>query len=108
MRHALFLLLLGCSTELDVFSTELPPAACDYAAVCGGTIGSDALCEDALAETVDAFAADDACEYRPRQASQCIRELTADTCDEKTAVYYECKRVFSGDDCELDLLDALY
>jgi len=108
MRHTLFVLLVGCSMDLETFSTEFSTEACAYAAVCGGTIGSDALCEDAFSVAVDDLDADDGCEYRPRQATQCISELTADTCDEKTAVYYECKRVFRGDGCELDVFDALY
>jgi len=108
MTIALLLLLVGCSTELDAFTEEAPPLACDYATVCGGVLGSDPICEDAIAVTIDDLASDDNCEYRPAQASQCIRELTAQSCDEKTALYYECKRVFRGDGCELDLLDILY
>ncbi len=108
MRHLLSLLLLtGCS-DLETFTAEAPPAVCAYATECGGLLGSDALCEDIIAQTIDDLANDTGCEFRSRQAPQCIRELTADTCDEKTAVYYECKRVFRGDGCELDLLDALY
>ena len=109
MRSLLFsLLLAGCSTDLDTFSTEAPIAACDYAAACGGALGDDALCEEAIAASIDDISQDTGCEYKPRQASQCLRELTAETCEEKTALYYECKRTFRGEGCSLDLLEILY
>ncbi|MEL6342453.1 MAG: hypothetical protein AAFV53_04930 [Myxococcota bacterium] len=104
----LSLLLVGCTTDYETFSSELPVAGCDYAADCGGGLGRNPLCEDSLAASLEDLAQDADCEYREQQASQCIRELTADTCDEKTAVYYECKRTFRGEGCELDLLDILY
>ena len=104
----LALILAGCAIDDTTFADEFPVAACDYAADCGATLGSEDMCETTMGELVDGMLADETCAYDAGQARQCIRELTADTCDERTAVYYECKRVFVGDDCELDMTDALF
>jgi hypothetical protein len=63
-------------------------------------------CEAEALDFVEQAEGDSRCTYDAGQARQCLDAL-AGTCEERTAIYYECKRVYRGDDCPKDLSTLL-
>jgi len=118
MRAALLSPLLfaaACGVDAEVFHDDFPVGICDRLADCR-PLGSDDLGEvtgdQCVAEwtaTVESLDGEGACEYDPGQGRQCLRAVEDSTCDERTAIYYECKWVYDGDSeaCILDTSSAL-
>lgn len=113
------LLVVACGPDPDAFADAFPEAMCDWTAECAweqvdadGELPpavndrADGVCTDEMAELLDLAASDPACTYDPGQARQCLSALQG-PCEERTAVYYECKRVYSGDDCEVELTGSM-
>jgi len=102
---ALALLLGACANPSpEEFSAEFPGALCAWVDDCAfdaPEVGAGA-CEDRAAAFVDQAEGDARCEWDAGQARQCLAALEG-ACEERTAIYYECKRVYRGDDCPKDL-----
>ena len=111
--------LVGCGPTADAFAAEYPDALCTWVEECAWSPEHadtnlpdplddtlDEVCREQVTETLADAEADSACTYSEKQARQCLAALAA-SCDERTAIYYECKRVYSGDDCEVELASGL-
>jgi len=99
----------GCNPSYDDFLEEFPTSACTWGGDCvdeqlpgdGGPGAYD--CEGELAEAVESLNSDEACEYDKKTAAECLDLLENGDCSEEGDVYGSCERVFTGDDCELDM-----
>lgn len=109
------ILLIGCGVEPEEFYAQFPTAMCDRTATClveavgvPGDLDASALCEDEWAAAIDDLESR-GCEYDAGQAHQCLVAIEKGNCDERTAIYYECKKVYrgEGDTCKLDVSDGL-
>ena len=108
------ILLFACDNpEPAAFAEEFPAAICDWTETCA--TGGDGLpgplqeatdCEAEALDFVEQAEGDSRCTYDAGQARQCLDAL-AGTCEERTAIYSECKRVYRGDDCPKDLSTLL-
>jgi hypothetical protein len=109
MGWALLLALAtGCRTDAEEFAAEYPEALCTWAESCAfGDVGiATEACITEVAAGLETAAADPGCTYKPKQATQCLDALTGG-CEERVAVYYECKRVYRGGECSVDLANSL-
>jgi hypothetical protein len=111
MTAILPLLLLACGgPEPGEFAADFPAALCSWTEECAleAEGPAEALydCEGEAADFVTQAEEDGACEYDAGQARQCLEALEA-SCEERTAIYYECKRVYRGDECSRDLSTLL-
>jgi len=98
----------GCSPSYDTFVEEFPVAACTWGGDCAeGAAPGDQPdvydCEGELAEAVESLNSDEACEYDKKTAAECLDLLENGECSEEGDIYGSCERVFTGDDCELDM-----
>lgn len=123
-RHltALSVLLTACGTDYEDFAAEYPADMCAWIDECAfsnvdadieaprspGGDGPDtsSVCVDQLKAEVEDANANTKCEYEAGVARQCLAALEG-TCEERTAIYYECGGVYSGDECESDLSASL-
>ena len=114
MIRLLPLTLFACSRpEPAEFAAEYPAAFCDWVETCA--TGEDGLpapitdatdCEGEVTDFIEQAQDDSRCEYDAGQAAQCLDALQG-SCEERTAIFYECKRVYRGDDCPKDLSTLL-
>jgi len=102
-------LTTGCSPSYDTFLDEFPVAACTWGGDCvdeqlPGDDGPEVYdCEGELAEAIESLNSDEACEYDKKTAAECLDLLENGDCSEEGEIYGSCERVFTGDDCELDM-----
>lgn len=104
----------GCDKPApDEFAEEFPAHLCDWVETCAtggeGDLGpaEDAYdCEGEALDFVEQAEGDTRCAYDAGQARQCLEALEG-ACEERTAIYYECKRVYRGDECPNDLSTLL-
>jgi hypothetical protein len=102
---ALALLLAACGNpEPEDFAAEFPAAICGWVEDCAFDPPEivSGTCEDRAEAFVAQAEGDARCDWDPGQARQCLAALEG-ACEERTAIYYECKRVYRGDDCPRDL-----
>jgi hypothetical protein len=116
MIITLWMTLLSCTVESAEFQAGFPESMCTRIDECieagsgfenpGFVFESEELCiadwEEAVLELEDA-----GCDYNGSQGRQCLAALADSTCDERTAIYYECKKVYTSEDdsidCQLDV-----
>jgi hypothetical protein len=92
--------------EEDTFAEQLPTEMCAWVADCALDPSPPAACEAEVTDAIAEAQADEGCAYHPDEAAGCLEALAAG-CDERVAVYYECKRSWRGGDCAVDLASAL-
>lgn len=97
----------GCGyPEEDAFAEQLPAEMCAWVADCALDPSPPAACEAEVTDAIAEAQADAGCSYHPDEAAGCLEALAAG-CEERVAVYYECKRSWRGSDCAADLATAL-
>lgn len=92
--------------EEDAFAEQLPVEMCAWVADCALDPSPPAVCEAEVTDAIAEAQADAGCSYHPDEAAGCLEALAAG-CEERVAVYYECKRSWRGSDCAADLATAL-
>ena len=92
--------------EEEAFAQQLPEEMCAWVAECALDPSPPAACVAEVTDAIAAAQADAGCSYHPDEAAGCLDAIAAG-CDERVAVYYECKRSWRGGDCAVDLASAL-
>ena len=77
-------LLTSCGLSEDKYATKISTAQCalyeecGYLQAYGDTV---AACEAAIEELTKAYVTDETCEYDPKAARQCLKEVKETECD---------------------------